>query len=892
MERTRLSKFIQSHLLVQLNRVQKQLLAHSQNPAFTEEFETIANHLKRLFHSARCFFFTCHKGAKSTFDELLSFLKTHSESKADARIRKICFQLLVIILKSLNISNPIELAPGSISSPTTDLYKSWLNENLKHSKELVSFCKAILNKQDAASKCFLYESLSSITKINVALGSSVSDLLKQQLDRVIVQVNNNDYYIDLSRCICTSNLHLIEPIDVLLNCVDLCTRTIDYEHNDLKVRLSQLLSTYLNQDAKQIFTDYKQQLSEWFLNEKFRQDPIIHLKLKHQLLLGIIDAFIEHMFMNEMFDKINKLFGFYQCTVTLMGIEIEELMTSCLQSAIKPASTSVSNKRKILTADLDKGLLNEKKKIPMKRFKTSTAASTSTTSVDGESNKENDENELVFRSQSTILEKRKPVRRPLADKTNVALTQTSQQSMPSAQQQLRTDFGQNILRNFTFSNIQFEHIPRISFGCLLKMIQFQLCSPDEGLFKSTKLFDNSALLRNIVDFMINEKFVDFVQKNLDKKMKSLVQNEQVYDPEALDHNQLFAILSQLWVCFCQRINGTERANGTSVYSVNMSQRFQPQFFTKTQRFIQFCMSIWTCVQRTFPQKLDELIKNERQHYDFGNPNVPSSIKMPVFKDSAYRARAYARFIFNCCQSVKSHMKPSPSTAAISNKCCAGLLSLVYEIMQTVELSEKAYEQLYTWLIDLLGEDIIVDSEVCHAVFKLLVHVCSKRNSPLLLLKHLSIEYFNYVFLNNDEDIYDETETETTIQYSFMSSSNQMDILQFLYKYSIESIDLLRWAVESNEWFNRPKLIALMCTQLECVTHTLINLLRSVSKLDPAELVLKLADSFYSFMNFLIQTVSFWLNFISFKLTQYYYQPISRTCSKKLRIPREKCLQAS
>jgi hypothetical protein len=144
-----------------------------------------------------------------------------------------------------------------------------------------------------------------------------------------------------------------------------------------------------------------------------------------------------------------------------------------------------------------------------------------------------------------------------------------------------------------------------------------------------------------------------------------------------------------------------------------------------------------------------------------------------------------------------------------------------------------------------------------------VHVCAKRNSPLLLVKHLSIEFFNYVFLNNDEEIYDETETETTIQFSFMSSTNQMDILQTLYKNSIESIDLLRWSVESSEWFNRAKLIALMCAQLECMTHTLINLLRSVSKLDTAELALKLADSFYSFMNYLIQTVSF--HFIIFSL---------------------------
>jgi hypothetical protein len=77
-----------------------------------------------------------------------------------------------------------------------------------------------------------------------------------------------------------------------------------------------------------------------------------------------------------------------------------------------------------------------------------------------------------------------------------------------------------------------------------------------------------------------------------------------------------------------------------------------------------------------------------------------------------------------------------------------MLNLIKQILESVQLEQQNYSNLYSWLFELANARISGETSITEAVFSLLSHVTSKLDSPVLFLKYLALEHYNYVYTEN------------------------------------------------------------------------------------------------------------------------------------------------
>lgn len=85
---------------------------------------------------------------------------------------------------------------------------------------------------------------------------------------------------------------------------------------------------------------------------------------------------------------------------------------------------------------------------------------------------------------------------------------------------------------------------------------------------------------------------------------------------------------------------------------------------------------------------------------------------------------------------------------MASKCCTSMLILIKQILESVQLEQENYSNLYSWLFELADMQISGETSITEAVINLLSHVTSKLDSPVLFLKYLALEHYNYVYTEN------------------------------------------------------------------------------------------------------------------------------------------------
>lgn len=276
----------------------------------------------------------------------------------------------------------------------------------------------------------------------------------------------------------------------------------------------------------------------------------------------------------------------YEKTSSLISSDIETLMTTTIPTST--SSTSKTFKRKS-----EKPLGSALKAIH-KKFRTS--------------NKDKENAQVTVNPQQHTTSSSKLTRQPFADLTNHTKPLDITQNAPE-------------LTDKSYINIQFTYVPRISHSCCVRMLEFIQCSSGQGQANIFGLFSDQLTRNSLINLMTSQKFVDYVVKIIDKKLKPLLAASEsgqainvrfpgVYDPESYGSEKFFQFLSKIWNNMCQRVNGTINASGESIFTPFVRQNFSQGFFVKTQKFIGFCQMIWSIVQKSFKSSAFELVHAE------------------------------------------------------------------------------------------------------------------------------------------------------------------------------------------------------------------------------------------------------------------------------------------
>jgi len=162
--------------------------------------------------------------------------------------------------------------------------------------------------------------------------------------------------------------------------------------------------------------------------------------------------------------------------------------------------------------------------------------------------------------------------------------------------------------NKSYMNIQFNYTPRLSYTCCTKMLQVLHCSESVELTQQSFDTDDS-----LIGLIINPSFVDYVIKNVERKLKSLQQvaDSDVYDPESFESEEIFSFLSETWVVMCQRVNGTASESGQSAFTHEIKQNFTTSYLVKIHKYMEFCDQIWRIVQKKYQKLAPKMIDSER-----------------------------------------------------------------------------------------------------------------------------------------------------------------------------------------------------------------------------------------------------------------------------------------
>lgn len=138
--------------------------------------------------------------------------------------------------------------------------------------------------------------------------------------------------------------------------------------------------------------------------------------------------------------------------------------------------------------------------------------------------------------------------------TSIAATQpiaeVEAQPQPKPQPE-PTNKGLTLFKSLSFANMQFEHTYRISYKCCLKMVAMYLGIKDNvKIFKAAKMA-NMNFFTSMMPLLADQKFIDFLMKVCEKKLKSLLNSDDLtaidlYDPLSCTNYDLFSFLAFLW----------------------------------------------------------------------------------------------------------------------------------------------------------------------------------------------------------------------------------------------------------------------------------------------------------------------------------------------------------
>lgn len=498
--------------------------------------------------------------------------------------------------------------------------------------------------------------------------------------------------------------------------------------------IEKIVKTYVKFESSDLFKIYNNQLLE---HKKAITDAQT-IRLVQQLELGCIDVVLEDLIMKESYEETNIILGKYEATSNLVSSEIENLVHS--------QSPSVGQKRKLAEN-------NENQSQPMKpsaNKQPRVTRKTAKKAKDQQANDSDKENRPPVTTVTQTFEKSVP----LSDVTNRMVSNTS--SVPGTSKSL----NQTQPRNISLTNLQFEHMPRISFSCCLKMIQLTMCNTDSDKTSSKTMllsvFDKR--LQSLVILLSQEKFRDFVLKIVDIKLKQ-IKSEKLYDPEMFDKHQIYEFLSIAWINYFQRINSTIKAVKRAgqnvntdadsltdtVYQPNLTQRYGAPFFTKTLRYINQCTNIWSIINNQFQSLRTKIIIEERKYY------APCDrLTLNSYNQSGARKLCWS-FLLDCVKTIKYHSNPPPSTALICHKVCISLLNLVFDISRSIMLKEEHFKCLSDWLFQMVRENS-AKTEIGKKILNMIFWIHDFRNVSVVPIKYFALDFYNYAYFNGDVNV--------------------------------------------------------------------------------------------------------------------------------------------
>ncbi len=321
----------------------------------------------KLLHSVSLFLITATNSIQSfdALNQLTELLKKHStSSNGVSKTRSIGVISLVTTMKVLN-NNLSGLKDNQCFyiSDYKRIRTKYLNENMRPTIAIFEFLKGhILNKEkddNIPLLCFfksvIYQSLCQLISSNSNLAPNIAEFLYAKLDNLIVigkpESNGSDpnqlveklggysdsvltqpntlVYFNLNKCVNgNGEFRLVEPVDVLFHCADLCARS-SLRYNNVMVsatRLSNLIksisNTYVKREAKFMFDRYKNQVSEKVGTNALASAT----EILHQVQMGVLDSLIENLVELDLYHDVETLLDRSEATNLLFCQEIESII--------------------------------------------------------------------------------------------------------------------------------------------------------------------------------------------------------------------------------------------------------------------------------------------------------------------------------------------------------------------------------------------------------------------------------------------------------------------------------------------------------------------------------------------------------------------------------------
>ena len=343
---------------------------------------------------------------------------------------------------------------------------------------------------------------------------------------------------------------------------------------------------------------------------------------------------------------------------------------------------------------------------------------------------------------------------------------------PPPQSETTAESSSSLIRHISslsFANMNLEHVPRLSVGCLVHMCQLHMCStPANNSNNSIRL--RAASMLDLVKLITSELFVEFTLNMLEKKLASLEQvrgyltidvDRLEYDPECLSDDDLATCLAKLWTCFVQRICGSDTrvpqltcyrpffgnaasASSSSSSATANTNAYNMKFFQRTYRYARLSQLIWRYLASTGgmdgERNCDRLVHDERAQYASDDKLLfsfyrafLSPLHLRSLKVEKDKAIVYWKLVANLVRTVKLHLPPTNNKTPRANqalneaatvkrdnerlcaaKICGELLELVALVLAShrqpldiLSLVEpRRKHELIQWLYELASHELV------------------------------------------------------------------------------------------------------------------------------------------------------------------------------------------
>ena len=384
-----------------------------------------------------------------------------------------------------------------------------------------------------------------------------------------------------------------------------------------------------------------------------------------------------------------------------------------------------------------------------------------------------DDKENTFQQPSTSAEIISQTRRPALGERQINNEKLSSSAS--------TTSVSGEITSLSFANMRLEHTPRFSVACLVHMCQLHMSSPN-----TVPVNDVLELVTLITD----EAFVEFTLEMIEKKLASLdgADARLDYDPESLNSVDLAECLLNLWLCFIQRICGSnELAPHFTCYRpffASSSTHSDVFFFERTYRYARLSQLIWRHFASTggmeTERSCDRLVHDERAHYarenrcpfSFSSRKSLTPQQCDVLHEKS-KAVVYWKLVANLVRTVKLHLPPTnktpPANQALDEaakikrdnerlcaaKICNELLQLVslvltsrrhpVDILSLVEPRRK--HELIQWLYDLASHEFVSTPTSAAiglgcTIYKLISCLTAQSTTNAHLMKDLALDIYN------------------------------------------------------------------------------------------------------------------------------------------------------